>query len=97
MLAAFVRGASVSLSTRLSILNHALGDVMERLGELPVTAETDALRARARLAEKQIEHWKMKPPSDEARAALLRSVIDLNVEVMRVGKPAPTASGPDSR
>lgn len=73
-------------STRLSILEHALGDLTERLRELPVNTETDALYARARLAERQLDHWRARPPTEEARAALFKSVIDLNLEVMRVSR-----------
>lgn len=79
----------MKLSTRLSILEHALGDVLERLRELPSTTELDALRRRAKQYERAMDEWRAHPPDEEQRAALLKSVLDLNVEVMRIAGPRP--------
>lgn len=80
-------------STRLSILEHALTDVVERLGELPQSDEAAALRARARLYETEVALWEESPPEEETRVALLKCVLDLNVEVIRLGgSSSPPAS-----
>ena len=68
----------------MSILEHAVTDVVERLRELPATSDTEELRALARQYEMEIELWREHPPDREKREQLLRSVLDLSVEVIRV-------------
>jgi hypothetical protein len=70
----------VERSTRFSIVEHALGDVAERLRELVPGEET-------------------QPPDEPTRVALLKRVLDLNIEIMRAGGDRPTTDatelGPD--
>jgi len=75
----------VEQSTRLSILEHALADVVERLGELPPSKDADSLRALAAQYETEMGRWEQNPPDEDRRQALLRSVLDLNVDVIRAG------------
>lgn len=78
-------------STRFSIVEHALGDVGERLRELEPTRETDVLREQARQLEAEMQLWEKQPPDEPSRVALLKRVLDLNIEIMRVGgAPATT-------
>lgn len=72
-------------STRLSILEHALEDTVERLRDLPPSADAERLRALARQYAMEVELWREHPPGDEKREALLRSVLDLSVSVVRAG------------
>ena len=72
-------------TTRFSIVEQSLADVLERLEELPRNAATDALRARATAFEREVQTWNVAKPSVDARQELLTKVLDLNVEVIRAG------------
>jgi hypothetical protein len=82
----------VELSTRFSILEHALADVFERLAELAPGPERELLRARAAQLEAELELWERRPPDEPTRVALLTRVLDLNVEVIRAGAPPSKSS-----
>jgi hypothetical protein len=36
-----------------------------------------------------VKTWEARPPTETARAGMLKSVLDLNVEVMEAGKNPP--------
>lgn len=82
-------------TTRFSIVEQSLADVLERLDELPRSAATDGLRARAKAFEREVQSWSTTKPSVDARQELLTKVLDLNVEVIRAGGTKPTDE-PDS-
>ncbi len=73
-------------STRLSIVQQSLIDSLERLQELPSTPRVRELRTRARSYERAVQTWSHVPPSEEQRAALVKLVLDLNLEVMALGR-----------
>lgn len=73
-------------STRLAIVENALNDTMERLNELPPGPRVRELRTKAEGFQRAMRTWAMSPPTEEQRAALLKLVLDLNVEVMAVGR-----------
>ena len=76
-------------STRLAIVEASLNDTMERLNELPPGPKVRELRTRAEGFQRALRTWAMKPPTEEQRAALLRLVLELNVEVMALGRGTP--------
>jgi hypothetical protein len=69
-------------SVRLSIVDQALSDIVERLAELPLTPRVRELRIRATAFEKRVSAWEKTPPSEEERAEVMRCVLELSVEVM---------------
>jgi hypothetical protein len=73
----------VEQTTRFSIVEHALADVVERLSDLPPTGDADKLRALAREYETQMDRWREQAPGEEQRAALLKGVLELSVRVIR--------------
>ncbi len=73
-------------STRLSIVKQGLTDILERVAEMPSTPRVRELRAKALTYERAVRSWDMQAPSEEQRSAMMRCVIDLNVEVMSAGK-----------
>jgi hypothetical protein len=73
-------------STRLAIVDHALIDTIERLAELPPGPRVRELRAKAEGFERALRTWSARPPTEEQRSALLKLVLDLNVEVMSLGR-----------
>lgn len=73
-------------STRLSIVHQSLGDIVQRLAELPLTPATRELRIRATAFEKLVHRWETVPPSEDERSAAMKAVLDLNVEVMAAAK-----------
>jgi hypothetical protein len=88
----------VEQTTRFSIVEHALADVVERLNELPQSGDAEKLRALAREYETQMDRWREQAPGEEQRAALLKGVLDLSVQVIRAGsrsQPPPPESPED--
>ena len=76
-------------STRLAIVEQSLNDTIERLNELPAGARVRELRTKAEAFQRALRTWVLTPPTEEQRAALLRLVLELNVEVMALGRGAP--------
>ena len=81
-------------------MEHALGDVGERLRELEPSEETNDLRARAHQLEAAVSLWETNPPDEPTRVALLKRVLDLNIDIIRAGGGRTTAdadeAAPDS-
>jgi hypothetical protein len=75
-------------STRLAIVEQALIDTLERLRDLAPSPRVRELRAKAEGYERALRTWVTRPPTEEQRAALLRLVLELNVEVIALGKAA---------
>jgi hypothetical protein len=73
-------------STRLAIVDQSLIDTIERLAELPPGPRVRELRAKAEGFERALRTWSARPPTEEQRSALLKLVLDLNVEVMSLGR-----------
>jgi hypothetical protein len=73
-------------STRLAIVQQALSDIVERLAEMPTTPRVVELRHKASSFDVVVKTWEARPPTETARASMLKSVIDLSVEVMEAGK-----------
>jgi hypothetical protein len=75
-------------STRFSIVTHSLHDSLERLRDLEPMARVRELRGRAQSYERAVRQWAISPPTEEQRAAMVKLVLDLNMEVMALGKTA---------
>jgi hypothetical protein len=73
-------------STRFSIVQQALADAIERLGDLPLTPQVRDLRAKALSFDRAIRSWKTHPPSEATRSTLTKQVIELTVEVMQLAR-----------
>ena len=73
-------------STRLSIVDQALSDIVERLAEMPLTPRVRELRIRATAFEKRVSGWEKTPPSEEERSEVMRCVLELSVEVMEASR-----------
>ena len=76
-------------STRLAIVEASLNDTIERLSELPPGPRVRELRTKAEGFQRALRTWAISPPTEEQRAALLRLVLELNVEVMALGRGTP--------
>jgi hypothetical protein len=76
-------------STRLAIVENALNDTIERLNELPPGPRVRELRTKAEGFQRALRAWTVTPTTEDQRAALLKLVLDLNVEVMALGRGAP--------
>jgi hypothetical protein len=76
-------------STRLNIVEKALTDTIERLSELPPGPRVRELRTRADGFQRALRTWMTRPPTEEQRSALLKLVLELNVEAMGVGRDDP--------
>lgn len=91
----------MSQSTSFAIVEQSLADILERLQEMPSSPRVKELLSKARAYERTVSTWAARAPSSEQRAAMLKSVLDLNVEVMQEGRlsdrelpkaPAPAAA-----
>ena len=76
----------MSKSTRLAIVEQSLADILERLDEMQTTPVVRELRAKARGYERAVMAWKARPPTNDQRTTMLKLVLDLNVEVMQLGR-----------
>ena len=72
-------------SIRLDIVRTALADIVERLAEMPADAEVRELRMQAASFSRVVREWDARPPNEEQRAEMTKSVIDLNVKVIALG------------
>ncbi len=72
-------------STRLSIVEHALADAIDRLDGLPVTQDAERLRTLALQYQIELDRWRAQPPNDAERESLLKAVLDLDVALIRAG------------
>ena len=79
-------GSTKGRSTRLAIVEQSLADTVERLRELPAGPRVREFRAKAEGYERALKAWMLRAPTEEQRSALLRLVLELNVEVMEVGR-----------
>jgi hypothetical protein len=73
-------------STRIAIVRQALDDILERLEEMPSSSPVLSLREKARAYDLIVRGWDARPPTEEARASMLKSVLELNVDVIEAGK-----------
>lgn len=73
-------------SIRLDIVRTALADIVERLAEMPATAEVRELRMQAASFSRVVREWDTIPPTEAQRAEMTKSVIDLNVKVISLGQ-----------
>jgi hypothetical protein len=73
-------------STRHAIIEQSIIDTMERLRDLTPSPRVRELRSKAEGYERALRAWGSRPPTEEQRAALLRLVLELNVEVIALGK-----------
>jgi hypothetical protein len=80
-------GAKVG-STRLAIVEQSLIDSLERLSELPVDPRVRELRTKAEGFERALRSWTTLSPTEEQRSTLLKLVLELNLEVIALGRQA---------
>jgi hypothetical protein len=73
-------------STRLSIVEQSLEDILLRLESLPPSPRARELAAKARVYERAVNQWPAQAPTEEQRAAMLKCVIELHLEVMGLGR-----------
>jgi hypothetical protein len=81
-----VPGGKRAGSTRLAIVEKSLFDTLERLRELAPSPRVREIRAKAEGYERALRAWVTRPPTEEQRSALLRLVLELNLEVIALGR-----------
>jgi hypothetical protein len=77
-------------STRLDIVTKSLDDCMERLRDLPSTPRVREFRTKAQSYERAVQAWVTRPPTEEQRSTMVKLVLELNMEVMALGRPDKT-------
>ncbi len=73
-------------STRLAIVEQSLIDTRERLRDLQPSPRVRELRAKAEGYERALKAWTLRPPTEEQRGTLLKLVLELNMEVIALGR-----------
>jgi hypothetical protein len=81
-----IPGGKSAGSTRLAIVEKCLFDTLERLRELAPSPRVREIRAKAEGYERALRAWVTRPPTEEQRAALLKLVLELNLEVIALGR-----------
>jgi hypothetical protein len=76
----------MATSTRLAIVRDALDEAVARLDDLPSSPAARSLRVRAMTYRSALDRWVTLPPSAAQREALLRVVLELDIEVMRLAR-----------
>jgi hypothetical protein len=83
-------------STRLNIVEQSLADILERLADLqptePTVMKLRELRTKAFAYERTVKTWAVNAPSEAQRQAMLKLVLELNVQVMELARA--TREGP---
>src|SRR5579883_2995711 len=82
------KNAVAAGSTRLAIVEQALVDTTERLRDMQPSPRVRELRAKAEGYERALRAWLTRPPTEEQRSTLLKLVLELNVEVIALGRSA---------
>jgi hypothetical protein len=73
-------------STRLAIVEQSIEDILDRLEAMDTTARVRELRSKARAYERAVRRWPTQAPAEEQRAAMVKCIIELHVEVMELGR-----------
>lgn len=81
-------GGKQASSTRLAIVEKSLVDTLERLRDLAPGPRVRELRAKAEGYQRALRAWVTRPPTEEQRSTLLKLVLDLNMEVIALGRSA---------
>jgi len=81
-------GGKQAGSTRLAIVEKSLVDTLERLHDLAPGPRVRELRAKAEGYQRALRAWASRPPTEEQRSALLKLVLELNMEVIALGRSA---------
>jgi hypothetical protein len=68
------------------IVRGALDEAVARLDELSPSPEMRNLRVRALAYRAALDRWLVLPPSEEQRSALMRVVLELDIEVKRLAQ-----------
>jgi hypothetical protein len=75
-------------STRISIVEKSLQDILERILELPSGPVAQELHRKARTVAFSVAKWSSAPPTREERERALQEVLTLNIEVMEASRQA---------
>jgi hypothetical protein len=85
-------------STRLSIVEQAVADILERLSDMKPeeassTVKLREFRTKALAYERTVKGWLAHPPSEAQRSAMLKLVLELNMQVMEFARGPQRAEG----
>jgi len=75
-------------STRISIVEKSLQDILERILELPHGPIAQDLHRKARTVAFSVAKWSTTAPTQEDRERALGEVLTLNIEVMNASRAA---------
>jgi hypothetical protein len=77
---------TVPLTKRTSVVLNALRVTMRCLQEVPSSPEAEKLRRRALAFELEAEKWPAAAPSNYEREAMMKQVLALHIEVVKLGR-----------
>lgn len=81
-LASDAQHMSATFAADQAILEEALEEIAERISRMPANARTRELRARLDPLRRAGQAWHLRQPTEDQRAALLESVMDLHARVL---------------
>jgi hypothetical protein len=76
---------------RTSVVLNALRVTMRCLDLVPESPEAEKLRRRALAFESEAQQWSTKGPSVYEREAMMKQVLVLHVEVVKLGRTQATS------
>jgi hypothetical protein len=79
----------MALSTRLNIVERSLEDARQRLQELPPGPKARELKTKLDGYERAFRAWEITSTTEEQRSLLVKLVLELNVEIMSLGRGSP--------
>ncbi len=71
---------------RTSVVLNALRVTMRCLDLVPASPEAEKLRRRAQAFERETQDWPSNSPSPYEREAMMKQVLVLHVEVVKLGR-----------
>jgi hypothetical protein len=84
----------MTLAADQAIVEEALDEITERIARMPSNARTREFKARLDPLKRAASTWYHRRPTDDQRAALLESVMDLHERVLNEVPTLPPPAEP---
>jgi len=83
--------------TRLRVVQQAIDVLLRHLDALPPSDRADHLEACVRECVREAELWRFSPPSDRERERLMKRLLAIHLDVVRLeaGRPSTAADRRD--
>jgi hypothetical protein len=80
--------------TEIGIIDQSLQDILGRLSAAPQTPSIQQIAGKAFAFRRKIASWMEDPPSQDEVSAVLKQVLDMQIDLMRAGISADEENAP---